>query len=142
MEPEGGAAAPQKVRKLPAWMTQPAVAPPKASPTKKSKTLAKEEKDVAGEWLGSEDSDEPARKKTPKKKKAKPAAKKQKSFETFSSSSGEDDAKLDKYGGSFIDDADDPQALVDDDLPVCRYGEKCFRKNPQHLKEFAHPWKD
>ena len=23
--------------------------------------------------------------------------------------------------------------------PVCKYGEKCYRKNPQHFKEFSHP---
>ena len=25
-------------------------------------------------------------------------------------------------------------------LPVCKYGQSCFRKNPQHFTEFAHPW--
>ena len=23
---------------------------------------------------------------------------------------------------------------------VCRYGKTCYRKNPQHFEEFAHPW--
>ena len=23
--------------------------------------------------------------------------------------------------------------------PVCRYGATCYRKNPEHLKQFAHP---
>ncbi len=27
-----------------------------------------------------------------------------------------------------------------DAVPVCKYGQQCFRKNPQHFKEFAHPW--
>ena len=27
-------------------------------------------------------------------------------------------------------------------LPVCQYGPKCYRKNPEHLREFAHPWAD
>ena len=22
--------------------------------------------------------------------------------------------------------------------PMCKYGEKCYRKNPQHFKEFQH----
>ncbi|KAF4693920.1 hypothetical protein FOZ60_009667 [Perkinsus olseni] len=26
--------------------------------------------------------------------------------------------------------------------PVCMYGTKCYRKNPVHFKEFAHPWLD
>lgn len=26
--------------------------------------------------------------------------------------------------------------------PVCRYGESCYRKNPDHFKEFRHPWLD
>lgn len=25
--------------------------------------------------------------------------------------------------------------------PVCKYGVNCYRKNPQHLQQFAHPWK-
>lgn len=25
-------------------------------------------------------------------------------------------------------------------VPVCKYGKDCFRKNPQHFAEFAHPW--
>ena len=25
-------------------------------------------------------------------------------------------------------------------LPLCKFGEECYRKNPQHFKEFAHPW--
>ncbi len=32
--------------------------------------------------------------------------------------------------------------LEDGALPVCKYGQQCFRKNPQHFKEFAHPWLD
>lgn len=27
-----------------------------------------------------------------------------------------------------------------DTRPVCKYGPSCYRKNPDHLKEFAHPW--
>ena len=27
-------------------------------------------------------------------------------------------------------------------VPVCKYGQQCFRKNPQHFQEFAHPWLD
>eukprot|EP01114_Cavostelium_apophysatum_P013992 TRINITY_DN3508_c0_g1_i1.p1 TRINITY_DN3508_c0_g1~~TRINITY_DN3508_c0_g1_i1.p1 ORF type:complete len:541 (+),score=161.53 TRINITY_DN3508_c0_g1_i1:317-1939(+) len=26
-----------------------------------------------------------------------------------------------------------------EDLPMCQYGIKCYRKNPQHFKEFRHP---
>ena len=25
-------------------------------------------------------------------------------------------------------------------VPVCKYRQSCFRKNPNHFKEFAHPW--
>ena len=25
---------------------------------------------------------------------------------------------------------------------VCKYGEDCYRKNPQHFKDFEHPWKE
>ena len=27
-------------------------------------------------------------------------------------------------------------------VPLCPYGERCYRKNPQHFKDFAHPKKD
>ena len=47
------------------------------------------------------------------------------------------------------DDSDAPaakKAKTDDKastsaLPMCPYGEKCYRKNPVHFKEFAHPSK-
>lgn len=26
--------------------------------------------------------------------------------------------------------------------PICRYGKDCYRKNPQHLSDFAHPHKE
>jgi len=28
-----------------------------------------------------------------------------------------------------------------DDKPMCKYGSSCYRKNPEHLKEFRHPKK-
>eukprot|EP01117_Protostelium_nocturnum_P012116 TRINITY_DN4441_c0_g2_i1.p1 TRINITY_DN4441_c0_g2~~TRINITY_DN4441_c0_g2_i1.p1 ORF type:complete len:465 (+),score=181.39 TRINITY_DN4441_c0_g2_i1:163-1557(+) len=30
----------------------------------------------------------------------------------------------------------------EEDLPVCMYGDRCYRKNPNHLKEFFHPHVD
>jgi hypothetical protein len=30
----------------------------------------------------------------------------------------------------------------DQELPVCQYGPACYRKNPLHFKQFAHPWLD
>jgi hypothetical protein len=29
----------------------------------------------------------------------------------------------------------------DDDKPACKYGEKCYRVNPQHLAQYSHPTK-
>lgn len=29
----------------------------------------------------------------------------------------------------------------EEDLPMCQYGEKCYRKNPLHFKQFRHPKK-
>ena len=29
-----------------------------------------------------------------------------------------------------------------DPKPVCKYGATCYRKNPAHLKQFAHPSKE
>lgn len=26
--------------------------------------------------------------------------------------------------------------------PLCKYGEKCYQKNPLHLKKFSHPHKE
>jgi len=26
--------------------------------------------------------------------------------------------------------------------PVCKFGPKCYRQNPSHFEEFAHPWLD
>jgi len=26
------------------------------------------------------------------------------------------------------------------ELPLCQFGSTCYRKNPDHLREFAHPW--
>eukprot|EP00747_Dinoflagellata_sp_TGD_P096370 gnl/TRDRNA2_/TRDRNA2_166822_c0_seq1.p1 gnl/TRDRNA2_/TRDRNA2_166822_c0~~gnl/TRDRNA2_/TRDRNA2_166822_c0_seq1.p1 ORF type:complete len:325 (+),score=78.91 gnl/TRDRNA2_/TRDRNA2_166822_c0_seq1:137-976(+) len=31
---------------------------------------------------------------------------------------------------------------VTDKRPICMYGTKCYRKNPAHFTEFAHPWLD
>ena len=45
-----------------------------------------------------------------------------------------------EYGGSFIND--EPLDSSEEQIPVCEYGKKCFRKNPLHFKEFAHPWLD
>jgi len=29
-----------------------------------------------------------------------------------------------------------------EDKPACQYGAKCYRKNPQHFKEYSHPHLD
>ena len=26
--------------------------------------------------------------------------------------------------------------------PLCKFGEKCYRKNPKHLEEYDHPTKE
>lgn len=26
--------------------------------------------------------------------------------------------------------------------PLCPHGKKCYRKNPEHMKEYAHPWQE
>lgn len=28
----------------------------------------------------------------------------------------------------------------EEEKPICKYGKKCYRNNPLHFKEFAHPW--
>ncbi|CAG5127419.1 unnamed protein product [Candidula unifasciata] len=39
-----------------------------------------------------------------------------------------------------VDDKSDPETEAKS-KPVCKYGSKCYRKNPSHLKEFCHPGK-
>ena len=39
------------------------------------------------------------------------------------------------YGADFI-----RQKLKKNEKPLCKYGISCFRKNPLHFEEFAHPW--
>jgi len=42
------------------------------------------------------------------------------------------------------EDEDEAEEVDKEDhvaIPVCKYGKGCFRKNPQHFLEFAHPWK-
>lgn len=34
------------------------------------------------------------------------------------------------------------QSAGADPRPVCKFGSSCYRKNPEHLREFAHPWLD
>lgn len=31
------------------------------------------------------------------------------------------------------------KSKISSTLPVCPYGAKCYRKNPQHFKEYSHP---
>ncbi|KAF4717916.1 hypothetical protein FOZ63_016939, partial [Perkinsus olseni] len=63
-----------------------------------------------------------------------------------------------RYKGTYNDDPDytvssnssDPSPATSPNAsaspapqrPVCMYGTKCYRKNPVHFKEFAHPWLD
>ncbi|KAG9394321.1 Zinc-finger (CX5CX6HX5H) motif [Carpediemonas membranifera] len=35
-----------------------------------------------------------------------------------------------------------PRTQTVDGKPVCKYGKGCYRKNPVHFQEFAHPWLD
>ena len=37
------------------------------------------------------------------------------------------------------DFGEDSQVKDADDRPMCKYGVKCYRKNPVHLQEFMHP---
>ncbi|XP_045205412.2 histone PARylation factor 1-like [Mercenaria mercenaria] len=32
--------------------------------------------------------------------------------------------------------------MASNEKPLCKFGEKCYRKNPQHLKQFRHPKRD
>ena len=76
------------------------------------------------------------------------------------SSPSEDDYKTDDEStedpectddDDFIDDASDTEEVLSENdstpqtspqKPVCKYGTACYRKNPQHFIDFAHPWRD
>ena len=34
----------------------------------------------------------------------------------------------------------DTELIENNKSPMCRYGSKCYRKNPSHFKEFRHPF--
>lgn len=38
------------------------------------------------------------------------------------------------------DESEDLEAAVP--IVVCKYGTACYRKNPIHFEEFAHPWRN
>lgn len=51
---------------------------------------------------------------------------------------------LDKKKTIILDDNDDNPKYVQtvkDNRPLCRYGANCYRKNPDHFREFRHPSK-
>ncbi|KAJ3052343.1 hypothetical protein HK097_006495 [Rhizophlyctis rosea] len=50
----------------------------------------------------------------------------------------DDDDDDDDDDGEFNDEGDEDE----DVRRVCMYGKKCYRNNPQHFLEFAHPWLD
>jgi len=29
---------------------------------------------------------------------------------------------------------------LENELPICMFGPTCYRKNPDHFREFRHPW--
>ncbi|KAJ3158744.1 hypothetical protein HK101_001233 [Irineochytrium annulatum] len=45
-----------------------------------------------------------------------------------------------------VTDLDEPSVTKKESNPdrrkVCEYGEKCYRRNPDHFRDFAHPWLD
>ncbi|KAL6065871.1 Poly(ADPribose) polymerase catalytic domain containing protein, variant 2 [Balamuthia mandrillaris] len=45
----------------------------------------------------------------------------------------------DEEAHSPTEEEEEEEEEEDDDRPVCWYGSKCYRKNPQHFKEFRHP---
>jgi bifunctional polynucleotide phosphatase/kinase len=51
-------------------------------------------------------------------------------------------AQKDDIDKTATDDHRNIQTNTTVSLPPCRYGAKCYRKNPQHFKEFSHPQQD
>ncbi|KAI8822378.1 uncharacterized protein EV422DRAFT_523766 [Fimicolochytrium jonesii] len=101
------------------------------------------------------------RKRLPPRKRTAASYKEDESGSEF----GEDDEEEEYVGGSGDEDEDDDDDMEDfiddDDLEddeddsdgnkgkakkskkrECMYGKKCYRRNPQHFEEFAHPWLD
>src|SRR5690606_27100703 len=53
----------------------------------------------------------------------------------------EDSPPSQKDSFSTPKDGNDSDSDATKDLPDCVYGEKCYRKNPLHSKQFRHPKK-
>ena len=51
----------------------------------------------------------------------------------------EEEKGIDEEAGD--DDEEEVRPASPVGLPICMYGPKCYRKNPQHFLEYAHPWK-
>ena len=96
------------------------------------------------DWV-SEDDAPPAkaRKKIPVPKNDEPSSSSD-DYKTEDDSQDDDEEDDDDEG--FIDDGSETDIATDDDSPpqkpICQYGKNCYRKNPQHFIDFAHPWKD
>ncbi|KAJ3163603.1 hypothetical protein HDU86_000186 [Geranomyces michiganensis] len=87
----------------------------------------------------------------------KPRAARKKKRRTDSASGSDEDSYYDPDDPSFVVDDDEDESAesdfgVDDNgsdeddgpakLQVCMFGKKCYRKNPVHFQEYAHPWLD
>jgi len=153
-----GDSIPEKKRKLPSW-TEPSEAdlshkinagPKKATKTKPKKETKKKaavQKRKPASW--SDDDIELVPKK--KKKKKKKGGDSDSSADIADGgpeprSSDEDFIVADDHYSSGEEDklADDGENKLDSEEdvgpPICKFGTSCYRNNPDHFKQFAHPW--
>jgi len=40
------------------------------------------------------------------------------------------------------EEQDKKKSKIEENKPLCQYGAKCYRKNPQHFREYSHPHTD
>ncbi|KAJ3033763.1 hypothetical protein HDV00_005839 [Rhizophlyctis rosea] len=135
-------------------------AEPAQPAAKKSSTSAQKRR--PSEDDEEDDENEPAQSRKKAKTSAKPTPKPKPKPKKRRAADDDDD---DVYGAADSDDyfdPDDPDFVVGDDeeddddeeeegeddgdalddRPKCKYGKACYRKNPDHFAEFAHPWLD
>ncbi|KAJ3278345.1 hypothetical protein HK104_002423 [Borealophlyctis nickersoniae] len=149
MPPPVSAKEPEKKKQ--SWESEAeGAAPKKIAPSKSAPPAQKKRRSPS---LPSDSSPPPAPKRAKPVSKPRPKPRRKKAF-------GDDDDDSGGSAGSEDDyfDPEDPDFVVDDDemdeddeydddedediRRVCQYGKSCYRKNPAHFAEFAHPWLD
>ncbi|KAF2071785.1 hypothetical protein CYY_006892 [Polysphondylium violaceum] len=131
----------------------PSQSPAKSTPTTTTTTTASSQSSQSSSSSNANKNnkrknDSDNEEKTPKKPQApkkKKAPSKKKNDEPYDMDEDYDDSDDDYVPPDDFDndDFDDSYTIQtrSSDKPMCKYGSGCYRKNPEHLKEFRHPKK-